>query len=141
MVRPILALDRLSFLEREGWVGYRHGDDSAELERMDYLELIARVTSRLPDKGQVMVRFGILTSGRGGDILLFVRGRVDRESAAGDIRSSAKRKFLRIRHHRTEGRAPGRVRTPSRDHPQERGSLHPKRRPAECQHVRGVLSS
>jgi len=40
MVRPILALDRLSFLEREGWVGYRHGDDGAELERMDYLELM-----------------------------------------------------------------------------------------------------
>jgi hypothetical protein len=65
MVRPILALDRLSFLEREGWVGYRHGDDSAELERVDYMEFIARVTSRIPDKGQVMVRFGILTSGRG----------------------------------------------------------------------------
>jgi len=56
MVRPILALDRLSFLEREGRVGYRHGDDGAELERMDYLELIARVTSHIPDKGQVMVR-------------------------------------------------------------------------------------
>ena len=57
MVRPILALDRLSFLENEGRVGYRHGDDGAELERMDYLELIARVTSHIPDKGQVMVRY------------------------------------------------------------------------------------
>ena len=57
MVRPILALDRLSFLEREGRIGYRHGDDGAELERMDYLELIARVTSHIPDKGQVMVRY------------------------------------------------------------------------------------
>jgi ribosomal protein S27E len=57
MVRPVLALDRLSFLEREGRVGYRHGDDGAELERMDYLELIARVTSHIPDKGQVMVRY------------------------------------------------------------------------------------
>jgi hypothetical protein len=57
MVRPILALDRLSFLEREGRVGYRHGDDGAELERMDDLELIARVTSHIPDKGQVMVRY------------------------------------------------------------------------------------
>jgi hypothetical protein len=57
MVRPVLALDRLSFLEREGWVGYRHGDDGAELERMDYVELIARVTSHIPDKGQVMVRY------------------------------------------------------------------------------------
>ena len=26
-------------------------------ERMDYLELIARVTSHIPDKGQVMVRY------------------------------------------------------------------------------------
>jgi hypothetical protein len=56
MVRPILALERLSFLESEGRVGYRHGDGS-ELERMDYLELIARVTSPIPDKGQVMVRY------------------------------------------------------------------------------------
>lgn len=32
MVRPILALDRLSFLDREGRDGYRHGDDGAELE-------------------------------------------------------------------------------------------------------------
>jgi len=57
MVRPILALERLLFLEREGQVGYRHGDAGAELERMDYLELIARVTSHIPDKGQVMVRY------------------------------------------------------------------------------------
>jgi hypothetical protein len=57
MVRPILALDRLLFLEREGKVGYRHGETSAELETMDYLELIARVTSHIPDKGQVMVRY------------------------------------------------------------------------------------
>lgn len=27
MIRPILALERLSFLESEGRVGYRHGDD------------------------------------------------------------------------------------------------------------------
>ena len=57
MVRPVLALDRLSFLEGEGRVGCRHGDDDAELERMDYLELIARVISHVPDKGQVMVRY------------------------------------------------------------------------------------
>jgi hypothetical protein len=57
MVRPVLALERLVFLEGEGKVGYRHGDDGAELERMDYLELIARVTSHIPDKGQVMVRY------------------------------------------------------------------------------------
>jgi len=29
--------------------------DGAELERMESLELIARVTSHIPDKGQVMV--------------------------------------------------------------------------------------
>jgi len=52
-----LALDRLSFLEREGQVGYRHGPAGANLERMDYLELIARVVSHIPDKGQVMVRY------------------------------------------------------------------------------------
>jgi len=57
MVRPILALDRLLFLEREGKVGYRHGQNGAELETMDYLEFIARVTSHIPDKGQVMVRY------------------------------------------------------------------------------------
>jgi hypothetical protein len=29
----------------------------AEQETMDYLEFIARVTSHIPDKGQVMVRY------------------------------------------------------------------------------------
>ena len=58
MVRPILALDRLLFLEREGKVGYRHGQNGAELETMDYLEFIARVTSHIPDKGQVMRNSG-----------------------------------------------------------------------------------
>ena len=47
----------MSGLEGEGKVGYRHGDDGAELERKDYLELIAWVTSHIPDKGQVMVRY------------------------------------------------------------------------------------
>jgi hypothetical protein len=55
--RPLLALDRLLFLEQEGKVGYRWGAESAELEKMDYLEFIARVTSHIPDKGQVMVRY------------------------------------------------------------------------------------
>jgi hypothetical protein len=57
MVRPVLALDRLLFLEGEAKVGYRQDDDGAELERMDYLEFIARVTAHSPDKGQVMVRY------------------------------------------------------------------------------------
>ena len=33
------------------------GRGGAELETMDYLEFIARVTSHIPDKGQVMVRY------------------------------------------------------------------------------------
>jgi len=57
MLRPILALERLTLLEGEGKVGYRHGEKGGELETMDYLEFIARVTSHIPDKGQVMVRY------------------------------------------------------------------------------------
>ena len=30
---------------------------AVEVEAMDYLEFIARVTSHIPDKGQVMVRY------------------------------------------------------------------------------------
>jgi hypothetical protein len=57
-------LDRLSFLEPEGKVGYRHGPKSGELEWMDYLEFIARVTSHIPEKGQVMVRYyGLYANG------------------------------------------------------------------------------
>jgi ribosomal protein S27E len=57
MLRPILALERLTLLESEGKVGYRHGEKGSELETMDYLEFIARVTSHIPDKGQVTVRY------------------------------------------------------------------------------------
>ena len=57
MLRPILALERLTLLEGEGKVGYRHGEKGAELETMDYREFIARVTSHIPDKGQVTVRY------------------------------------------------------------------------------------
>jgi len=58
MIRPVLSLDRLSFLEQEGKVGYWYGEKGAgqETEVMDYLEFIAQVTSHIPDKGQVMVR-------------------------------------------------------------------------------------
>jgi len=70
MTRPILSLKRLSL--REGQVLYQYGKHSAERESMDYpcfrrekpliksgasLEFIARVTSHIPDKGQVMVRY------------------------------------------------------------------------------------
>jgi hypothetical protein len=57
MLRPVLALERLTFLEPEGKVGYRWGRDTADQETMDYLEFIARVTAHIPDKGQVMVRY------------------------------------------------------------------------------------
>ena len=57
MIRAVLSLERLAFLELEGRVGYRYGHDAAGLETMDYLEFIARVTSHIPDKGQVMVRY------------------------------------------------------------------------------------
>ncbi|MGB9005529.1 MAG: transposase [Candidatus Aminicenantales bacterium] len=37
-------------------VGCRWGREATEQETRDYLEFIARVTSHIPDKGQVMVR-------------------------------------------------------------------------------------
>jgi len=55
IVSPFLRLWR--YLEPEGKVGYRWGRDGAEQKTMDYLEFIARVTSHIPDKGQVMVRY------------------------------------------------------------------------------------
>jgi hypothetical protein len=57
MIRPLLSLERLSFDEKEGKVRYRYGKEAEELERMDYLEFIARVTSHIHDKGQVTVRY------------------------------------------------------------------------------------
>jgi hypothetical protein len=57
MIRPLLSLERLSLDEREGQVGYRYGKEAKEMERLDYLEFIARVTSHIPDKGQVTVRY------------------------------------------------------------------------------------
>ena len=57
MIRPLLSLERLSLDEREGQVGYRYGKDAKETERMDYLDSIARVTSHIPDKGQVTIRY------------------------------------------------------------------------------------
>jgi len=65
----MLALDRLSFLEAEGKVGYRHREKGAEFEKMDYLESIARVTSHIPDKGQDMVcYYGMYASAHRGKI-------------------------------------------------------------------------
>ena len=53
----IRAQERLFFLEPEGKVGYRHSNNGSEQETMYYLEFIARVTSNIPDKGQVMMRY------------------------------------------------------------------------------------
>ena len=57
MIRPLLSLQRLSFDETEGKVYYQYDKSQPKEERMDYLEFIARVTSHIPDKGQVMVRY------------------------------------------------------------------------------------
>ena len=38
-------------------MGLKYGKHSSKLERMDYLEFIARVTSHIPDKGQVTLRY------------------------------------------------------------------------------------
>jgi hypothetical protein len=57
MIRPLLSLERLSFSEKEGKVICRYGKGAKEQETMDYLEFIARVTSHIPDKGQVTVRY------------------------------------------------------------------------------------
>ncbi len=57
MIRPILSLSKLSLDEEQGQVVYQYGKHSGETEYMDYLEFIARVTSHIPDKGQVMIRY------------------------------------------------------------------------------------
>ncbi len=69
MIRPLLSLERLSFSEKEGKVSYRYGKDAEEVERMDYLEFIARVTSHIPDKGQVTIRyFGLYANAHRGKV-------------------------------------------------------------------------
>jgi hypothetical protein len=69
MIWPLLSLERLSFSEKEGRVCYRYGKDAQEMERMDYLEFIARVTSHIPDKGQVTVRyFGLYANAHRGKV-------------------------------------------------------------------------
>jgi len=56
---PLLSLDRLSFSEKEG----------QEVERMDYLEFVARVTSHIPYKGQVTIRyFGLYANAHRGKV-------------------------------------------------------------------------
>ena len=57
MIRPLLSLKRLLFDETAGKVRYQYSRHGSQEESMDYLEFIARVTSHIPDKGQVMVRY------------------------------------------------------------------------------------
>ena len=60
MIFPVSAGNEGSFSRQKvlkGKVGYHWGRQAPELETMDYLEVIARVTSHIPDKGQVMVRY------------------------------------------------------------------------------------
>jgi hypothetical protein len=69
MIRPLLSLERLSLDERTGKVCYRYGKEAREMEWMDYLEFIARVTSHIPDKGQVTVRyFGLYANAHRGKL-------------------------------------------------------------------------
>ena len=57
--RPLLSSLCLCGKEAlvQGQVVYQYGKHSAESEHMNYLEFIARITSHIPDKGQVMVRY------------------------------------------------------------------------------------
>jgi len=57
MIRPLLSLQRLSFDETEGRILYQYEKGKLETERMDYMEFIGRLTSHIPDKGQVMIRY------------------------------------------------------------------------------------
>jgi len=57
MIRPLLSLKRLFFSQQGDKIFYQYGDEGLKEEQMDYLEFIARVTSHLPDKGQVMIRY------------------------------------------------------------------------------------
>lgn len=69
MRRPLLSLEGLSFSEKESKVCYRYGKGAEEVERMDYLEFIARVTSHIPHKGKVIVRyFGLYSNAHRGKV-------------------------------------------------------------------------
>jgi len=69
MRRPLLSLKRLSSSEKEGKLSYRYGREAEELEHMDYLEFIARLTSHIPDKGQVTVLyFGLYANAHRGKV-------------------------------------------------------------------------
>ncbi len=69
MIRPLLSLKRLFFDETSGKVRYQYSRDGSQEESMDYLEFIARVTSHIPDKGQVTIRYyGLYSNAHRGKI-------------------------------------------------------------------------
>jgi ribosomal protein S27E len=69
MIRPLLSLKRLFFDETAGKVRYQYSRHGSQEESMDYLEFIARVTSHIPDKGQVMIRYyGLYSNAHRGKI-------------------------------------------------------------------------
>ena len=53
IIRPVLSLKWLFFDETAGKVCYQYSRDGSQEELMDYLKFITRVTSHIPDKGQV----------------------------------------------------------------------------------------
>ena len=59
MIRSFLTLERLSFLEQEGKVGYRWGRDTADQETMDYLDGDAKtdLIGIWPSQGGVWVKY------------------------------------------------------------------------------------
>jgi hypothetical protein len=61
MIRPLLSLKRLFFDKTGGKICYQYSRHGSQEEQTDYLEFIARVTSHIPDKGQVSLE-GELTS-------------------------------------------------------------------------------
>jgi len=66
MIRPLLSLKRL-FFDEGGKVRYQYDKHGSQEESMDYLEFIARVTSHIPEKGQVTIRyFGIYANAHRG---------------------------------------------------------------------------
>jgi hypothetical protein len=68
-IRPLLSLKRLFFDETAGGIRYQYSSHGSQEEWMDYLEFIARVTSHIPDKGQVMIRYyGLYSNAHRGKI-------------------------------------------------------------------------
>jgi hypothetical protein len=67
-------------LNRQGHAGkiyyVTNFQDRAKQERMDYLEFIARVTSHIPDEGQVMIRYiGLYANAHRGKVRKSEEGR------------------------------------------------------------------